>query len=412
MRMLRRVCLATVLVVVDAASASAQEMSAEVIHWWTNPGESAALQVFADKFDEGGGEWINIGIEGGDNARTAGIDRILDGEPPTAMQLNIGLQFDELVANGHLRDLEEVAGESRWRDVLPPGIVDATMRDGRFYAVPVNIHGENWLWYNAKVLADAGIEPPTSYAELIAAGPKLEAAGVVPLALGGQTWQERITFYAMLLGEGGADLYEAVLRDQDVDLVRSDGFRHVAEMFGQLRDLVDEGSPGRNWNDATNMVITGKAAMQIMGDWAKGEFIAAHMTLGKDYGCILPGKENGYLMGGDVFVFPKVDDPAQQKAQLALATIMLDPETQVAFNMKKGSVPVRVDVDVSAMDACAQEGMALMHDPTKQIQSDIYLLTPDLRAALDNVIDAYWNTSSMSVDTFVDSFVSAIETAG
>lgn len=409
---LRAVCLIGAMTLAAPIGAGAQEMKAEVIHWWTSGGESAAIKVFADEFTAAGGEWIDNAIAGGSNARAAGLNRIVGGEPPTAMQFNTGKQFDEIVANGFLRDLDDIAAAGNWRDVLPGVIVDATTHDGKFYAVPVNIHGENWVWYNTKVLADAGVEPPTTYGELIAAGPKLEAAGVVPLALGGQPWQERLTFYAVLLGEGGRDLYMAVLGDNDIEAVRGDAFRGVAETYARLRDLVDVGSPGRNWNDATSMVITGQAAMQIMGDWAKGEFIAAGQTVGEEYGCIIPGEANGYIMGGDVFVFPNVEDAAQQAGQVALATLMMAPETQVAFNMNKGSVPVRLDVDVSAMDACAQQGMALLKDPANQIPSVNFLASPDLRGALDDVITEFWNTPSMTTDTFVENFVSAIETAG
>ena len=95
------------------------------------------------------------------NARTAGINRIVGGDPPTAMQFNTGLQFDEVVGNGFLRDLEEVAAAGKWRDVLPEAIIKATNREGKFYAVPVNIHGQSWLWYNTEVLAEAGVEPPS-----------------------------------------------------------------------------------------------------------------------------------------------------------------------------------------------------------------------------------------------------------
>ncbi len=97
--------------------------------------------------------------------------------------------------------------------------------------------------------------------------------------------------------------------------------------------------------------------MQMMGDWAKGEFIAAGQTPGKEYGCVVLGADGGYIMGGDIFVFPKIDDPAQKAAQDKLAEVMFAPATQIAFNMKKGSVPVRLDVDVSGMDMCAQMGM-------------------------------------------------------
>jgi glucose/mannose transport system substrate-binding protein len=413
MQRFRQVCLATALVAVGPALASAQEMQAEVIHWWTSGGESAAVKVFADEFTAAGGTWIDSAVAGGENARTAGINRIVGGDPPTAMQFNTGLQFDEIVGNGFLRDMEEVAQAGNWREVLPEAIIQATNREGKFYAVPVNIHGQSWLWYNAKVLADAGVEPPDTFEEMVALGPKLKDAGVVPLAQGGEPWQERLLFNSVMIGDGGTDLYLEVLGKKNIEAVRSDGFRKVAERFAELRDLVDEGSPGRKWNDATNMVITGKAAMQVMGDWAKGEFIAAGQTAGKEYGCVILGgdQSGGYIMGGDVFVFPNVEDPAQQSAQEKLAELMMAPTTQIEFNKKKGSVPVRLDVDVSSMDVCAQKGMAALQDPARQIPSDSFLTTPDMYGALQDVITEYWNTPSMDVDTFVENYAAAMEAA-
>ena len=368
MQRFRQVCLATALVAVGPALASAQEMKAEVIHWWTSGGESAAVKVFADEFNAAGGTWIDSAVAGGENARTAGINRIVGGDPPTAMQFNTGLQFDEIVGNGFLRDMEEVAQAGNWREVLPEAIIQATNREGKFYAVPVNIHGQSWLWYDAKVLADAGIEPPATFEEMIALGPKLKEAGVVPLAQGGEPWQERLLFNSVMIGDGGTDLYLEVLGKKNIEAIKSDGFRKVAERFAELRDLVDQGSPGRKWNDATNMVITGKAAMQVICDWAKGEFIAAGQTAGQEYGCVILGGDDfgGYIMGGDVFVFPNVEDPAQQAAQEKLAGLMMAPETQIEFNKKKGSVPVRLDVDVSSMDVCAQKGMAALQDPARR----------------------------------------------
>ncbi len=410
MGMIRQICLATAVIALGAAQASAQEMKAEVIHWWTSGGESAAVKVFADKFTEAGGTWVDTAIAGGEQARTAGINRIVGGNPPTAMQFNTGKQFDELAANGLLRDLDDLAATGKWQKVLPPAILKAITRDGKIYAVPVNIHGQNWLWYNTKVFKDAGVAPPKTFADLIAAAPKLKAAGAIPLAQGGQPWQERLLFNAVLLEEAGPDVYRKVLTGEDPDAVKSEGFRKAAETFGQLRTLVDEGSPGRNWNDATSLVITGKAAVQMMGDWAKGEFIAAGQTPDQQYGCtVLPG---GYVMGGDIFVFPKIDDPAQKAAQDKLAEVMFAPATQIAFNMKKGSVPVRLDVDVSGMDACAQKGMAELKEPALQIPSDNFLSTPDLVGAVQDAVTQFWHNPSMKVDTFIDNYASAVETAG
>jgi glucose/mannose transport system substrate-binding protein len=407
---IRQICLATAVITLGAASAGAQEMKAEVIHWWTSGGESAAVKVFADAFNAAGGTWVDSAIAIGESARTAGINRIVGGKPPTAMQFNTGKQFDELVANGLLRDLDDLADAGQWQKVLPPAIVKAITREGKVYAVPVNIHGQNWLWYNTKIFADAGLQPPKTFADLIALGPKLKQAGVIPLAQGGQPWQERLLFNAVLLEDAGADVYRKVLTGGDSEAVKSDGFRKAAETFGELRGLVDAGSPGRNWNDATNLVITGKAAVQMMGDWAKGEFIAAGQTPDKQYGCTILG--GGYVMGGDVFVFPKIDDPAQKAAQDKLAEVMFAPQTQIEFNMKKGSVPVRLDVDVSDMDVCAQKGMAELRDPAQQIPSDNFLSTPDLVGAVQDAVTQFWHNPSMKVETFIENYAGAVETAG
>lgn len=407
----RRITLAAVLLGSTASLAAAQEMKAEVLHWWTSGGESAAVKVFADRFDAAGGTWVDTAIAGGVNARTAGINRIVGGNPPTAMQFNTGKQFDELVSNDLLGDLEEDAVAGKWRDVLPSAIVEAATRDGKFYAVPVNIHGINWLWYNKQVFADAGIAEPKTWPEVLAAAQKLKEKGLIGLAQGGQPWQERTLFNSILVGEGGTDLFYAVYRDGDQEAVKGDKFKQVAELFKQLQTTVDPGSPGRNWNDATGMVIAGKAGMQVIGDWAKGEFTAAGLTPGKEYGCTVVG-EGGYLMGGDVFVFPKNSDPAVRATQLKLATVMLDPETQIAFNTKKGSVPVRLDVDVSGMDACAQAGAAALKDPKRQVPTTDFLISPDLSGALDDVITQYWNNPAMGVDEFVAKFTGAMQTAG
>jgi glucose/mannose transport system substrate-binding protein len=132
-------------------------MKAEVLHWWTSGGESAALKEIADRYKTAGGEWMDTAIATGEAARAAGINRIVGGNPPTVMQFNTGRQFEELVTNGFLRPLNEVAEANKWSQILPGAIVEAISRDSKFYAVPVNIHGQNWLWYNVAVLKKAGV---------------------------------------------------------------------------------------------------------------------------------------------------------------------------------------------------------------------------------------------------------------
>jgi glucose/mannose transport system substrate-binding protein len=403
--------LAAATALISVPAFAADPTKAEVLHWWTSGGESAAVKVFADKFNAAGGQWIDAAIAGGEAARAAGINRIVGGNPPTAMQFNTGKQLDELVNNGYLANLDAEAAAGKWKDVLPPAITAASVRDGHFYALPVNIHGQNWLFYNSKVFADAGLAEPKTWSDVIAAGPKLKAKGIIPLAHGGQSWQDHILFDAVLAGEGGSDLYMKVYGKDAAAAIADPKFKHVAETFIAMKDLMDPGMPGRNWNDATAMVITGKAGMQVMGDWAKGEFIAANETPGKEYGCVVPGA-GGYVMGGDVFVFPKNKDPSAQAAQEKLSTLMLAPDTQIAFNMKKGSIPVRLDVDVSGMDVCAQKGAAALKDPAKQLPSTSFLISPDENGALNDVITQFLNTPGEKVDDFIAKFGAAVKTAG
>jgi glucose/mannose transport system substrate-binding protein len=396
------------MAVAAALPVQAQEMKAEVLHWWTSGGESAAVKVFADRFKAAGGTWVDTAIAGGQNARTAGINRIVGGNPPTVMQFNTGKQFDELVSNALLNDLDQVAAAGKWGEVLPPALVEAITRDGKIYAAPVNIHGINWLWYNKKVFDEAGIAEPKTWAEVLVAAQKLKEKGLIGLAQGGQPWQERSLFNSVLVGDGGTDLFLQIYRDGNLDAVKSDKFKSVADLFHQLHETVDAGSPGRNWNDATSMVITGKAGMQVIGDWAKGEFTSAGLTPGKEYGCAIVG-QGGYLMGGDVFVFPKGGDTV---VQAKMAEVMFDPETQIEFNKKKGSVPSRLDVDVSSMDACAQAGAAALRDPARQVPTTDFLISPDLSGALDDVITQFWNNPGMTTDEFVEKFVDAFQSAG
>ena len=79
--------------------------------------------------------------------------------------------------------------------------------------------------------------------------------------------------------------------------------------------------PGRNWNDATAMVITGKAGVQMMGDWAKGEFLAANQTAGKEFGCVVPRRRRRLCHGRAMCSCSRrLKDANGSSAQAKLAT--------------------------------------------------------------------------------------------
>lgn len=382
---------------------------AEVIHWWTSGGESAAVREVAQAYAAAGGTWIDSAIAGGDQSRAVTINRIIGGDPPTAAQFNTSKQFLDIIEEDMLNDVDELARRQHWDQLLPEPIVGVIKVKGHWYAAPMNVHMQTWLWYSKAAFARAGIEKePASVDELFAALDKLKAAGLIPLAHGGQSWQEVILFSSMLSNLGGRELYLKVIRDRDQAAIASDAFRKVLLAYKRLQSYVDPGSPGRNWNDATALVIAGRAGIQIMGDWAKGEFTNAGQTPGREYGC-LPGlsPRSPYLIQGDVFVFPKTEDREALRAQRLMASVVEQPGVQIRFSKLKGSLPVRTDLDTSGLDLCAQKGMAILRDRSRPLGVTEVYLTPDQNGALQDVLTAYWNTG-MPVEKAQKSIASAL----
>jgi glucose/mannose transport system substrate-binding protein len=409
-QLLPALCALSALCASGAGAGAAQPgPRAEVIHWWTSGGESAAVKQVAQAYRGLGGAWVDTAIAGGDQSRAVTINRIIGGKPPTAAQFNTSKQFLDIIDEDMLNDVDDIARRDGWDRMLPAPIIDVIKVRGHWYAAPMNIHMQTWLWYSKPAFARAGIaREPRSVDELFAALDKLKAAGLVPLAHGGQAWQESILFSMMLSNLGGRDLYLRVIRDRDQAAIRSNAFRHVLLAYKRLHGYVDAAAPGRNWNDATAMVIKGRAGIQVMGDWAKGEFTAAGQLPERDYGC-LPGLSptSPYLVQGDVFVFPKTDDPATLQAQKLVARVVADPAVQLRFNKLKGSIPVRPDVDQSQLDACARKGMAIVHDRARPLGVMEIYLTPDQNGALQDVLTAYWNTA-MPVERAQSAIASAL----
>jgi glucose/mannose transport system substrate-binding protein len=384
--------LATLLWALASACLAAGP-KAEVIHWWTSGGESAAVKKIAEAYAAEGGVWVDTAIALGEQARSVAVNRIVGGNPPTAAQFNTSKQFLDIVEQGLLNNVDDIALRDGWDKALPETVLNVIRVKGHYYAAPVNIHMPSWFWYSKAAFKKAGIESePKSMEELFAALDKLKAAGLIALAHGGQSWQDNTVFTAVLANTGGTELYLKVLRDRDAKAIQGDAFRKVLLSFKRLQSYVDKGSPGRNWNDATAMLFTGKAGVQIMGDWAKGEFSLANQVPGKDYGCIAGfGPKSPYIIQGDVFVFPKTSQPEAIKAQKLLAGVMLAPATQVEFSIRKGSIPARTDVAATKMDICAQQGIAILKDKSRHLGNGEMYLNPDQNGALADILTTYWN---------------------
>ena len=359
---MRRLSIAASLVFSATLPAWA-EPSVEVMHFWTSGGEAAALSAVRDKVVSQGVAWVDAPVAGGggDQAKTALQARIAAGDPPAAM-LMLGQNIIDWANEGLLGNVDALAASEGWDAALPQAVKDFTKIGGHYVSVPTNVHRTDMIWASKAAFDKIGATYPTTWEELNALAPKFREAGIIPLAHGGQAWQEAYMFEAVALGVGGADFYRKALVDLDDATLRGPGMVAVFTEIAALRGMVDPNFPGRDWNLASAMVIKGEAAMQIMGDWAKGEFTNAGKVPGVDFACIPVPKAKGdgfvYLVNS-LSLFTQTS-PEAQKAQEVLASSIMDKDVQIAFNKAKGAIPARIDLDLSGLDACAQATSAAL----------------------------------------------------
>ena len=357
--MLRQFSKTAVLASVASFGASAAlAEDVEVLHWWTSGGEAAALNVLKEDLESQGIGWKDMPVAGGggEQAMTVLRARVTAGNAPTAVQM-LGFDILDWANEGALADLNAVAAAEGWDEVVPDALKAFAKSDGKWVSAPVNVHSTNWVWANKSVLDASGIAVPTTWDEFVAAVGALAAAGVTPIAHGGQAWQDATVFDAVAMSVGGPELYKAAFIDLDPEALGSDAMREAFDRMAFIRANVDENFSGRDWNLATAMVINGEAAFQMMGDWAKGEFLNAGKVPGEDFLCFrFPGTAAQVTFNADQFAM--FDQGAEvSPEQAALASAIMSPSFQSAFNVVKGSVPARIDVSDEAFDACGKRGM-------------------------------------------------------
>lgn len=356
MKLIAGALLATVAVL------PAKAAEVEVLHWWTSGGEAAALEVLKKDLEGKGVTWKDMPVAGGggEAAMTALRARVTGGNPPTAVQA-LGFDITDWAKQGVVGDLTDVATTEGWDKVIPEALQKFSKYDGKWIAAPVNVHSTNWVWISKKALDAAGGKAPESWDELVAVLDKMKANGITPVAHGGQPWQDATIFDAVVLSLG-TDFYKAAMIDLDPAALGGDKMVEAFDRMAKLRSYVDDNFSGRDWNLASAMVIEGKAGMQFMGDWAKGEFLKAGQKPGADFVCIrFPGTQGAVTFNSDQFMMFKVGD-ANKEAQLKMASAIESPSFQSAFNVVKGSVPARTDVPNDAFDDCGKKGMADLAD--------------------------------------------------
>jgi glucose/mannose transport system substrate-binding protein len=395
----------------------AQAGEVEVLHWWTSGGEAKAAAELKATMQAKGHTWKDFAVAGGagDAAMTVLKSRVVSGNAPAAAQIK-GPSIQEWAREGVLANMDDVAKADKWDELLPKAIADGLKYKGNYVAAPVNVHRVNWLWANPEAFKKAGAKIPTTWDEFFTAADALKKAGITPVAHGGQNWQDFTTFESVALGVGGADFYKKALVHLDAGTLKSPTMEKVLNTFKHVKSYTDKNAPGRDWNLATAMVIKGEAGMQLMGDWAKGEFLAAGKVPGKDFVCVAaPGSAKSYTYNVDSFALFKLKDPANQKAQQDLAAAIMSPEFQEVFNLNKGSIPVRLNMKLDKFDECAKTSAADFVASSKAgtlVPSIAHgMAVPSAsEGAIKDVVSQFWNDDKMTAAAAMDKLVAAAKT--
>ncbi|WP_368185730.1 ABC transporter substrate-binding protein [Aestuariibius sp. HNIBRBA575] len=349
-RILKTTLASGVAAIALAASGTAiAEPKTNMLHQWHSGANAAAINVLGEMYTAAGGLWNQTAIPGHTSNTIARLrSDVISGTPPSAVQLK-GPEIGEWANTGLTANMNDLAATEGWDDVVAPELVSVMSPHGEWVAVPMNIHRIDWMWASKSAMDTIGAtEMPKTWDEFNVLAAQMADAGLIPVAHGGQDWIDGTLFEIIVQGIS-TDLYRAAFIDLDLDALQGDD---MIAAFDQLRLMVgwmDPAFPGRGWEEPLNMMVTGEAGFYFHGDWAIGTMNAAGYEHGVDYLCAgapMNSGEPGYILNSDSVVFFEQDDPEYIEGQALLASTIMTPEFQRVFNVAKGSIPARMDVEL------------------------------------------------------------------
>jgi glucose/mannose transport system substrate-binding protein len=377
----------------------ADETELKVNYTWTSPAETAAIKVLINALKPQGIKWSDFNVIAHDTgANVSVMNMIAGGTPPDVfMDSTPGLYRDLAKMNLGV-PVDDVFNKIGATSNFPAAVKSAITVDDKMVKVPIGVHIDGMLYYNLDVAKKAGVDPTkwTSMDDVWKDFDKVKAAGFIPLAIGAQEWQERYLLHALMAGFHGS-LYDKFYAEKpDPSAFDDPALKQTLDLVRQFQQHADPAATNRPWNDTTSLVITGKALMQIHGDWIKGEFRNAGKVAGKDFGCIMIPGSSGVAVTVDAWGFVKSKDAAVTKAQEVLAATTVDPKVNAEFAAAKGSTPVVLNAPTDKLDECNKLVLDVLADPAKQHPNPNNTADADWYQATGQVIDHFWNDPSMT----------------
>ncbi|WP_111747882.1 ABC transporter substrate-binding protein [Salinisphaera orenii] len=406
--------------IVGTASAadSGDKPQIDVLNWWTSGSEAKSMRVLQQMLGDKGVKMNNDAVSGGggSNARTVLKSRIQSHNTPGVAQIK-GPKIQQWCETGLIGSMDKAAKSDNWDEHVAPRIAKSLQCDGEYVAVPFNVHRINWLWVNRSLLKEVDAEMPQTWSQFVGVLKKLKKADITPIAGGGNTWQVGTAFDALVGTVGDAKFYRKALIKLDQDALSSDKMVQAFKRLRTIQKYTDPNAAGLSWNHNTGMVVQGKAAMQIMGDWAKGEITNDGKTPGEEIACVtMPGNKNSYIYNVDTFEAFTVDSKSRQKAQAVFANTVMSPAFQRKFNMAKGSIPVREGTSLKGFDLCAKRS-AQLYKKAKKADALVPSMSQDMaevgavKGAIFDVIAKFYNTKDMTAQDAAETLASRVKQA-
>ena len=361
----------------------------DVVHWWVGDAESKALKVIVDEFERSGSKWVDTPHNDSESAHASVKSRVIGGNPPAAVLMVVGASSQEWSEGGLLNDVDSVAKSENWDSVLPDGVASASKQGGKYIAAPIFISTVNWRYANLSLLRSVGVDEPMSWGAFMTSLPRIQKAGYIPIAVGGQDWQETLLFDHVALGVAGAQYFRELL-DGNMNTIDSEDTSRVFTAMRALEPFTDAGKAGRSWGDTNNLVITDKAGYIFMGDWAKGGFLQANKNPGQDFSCQISPGSGMVLTAVDGFAFPKTSSGVDQNTQGKLASAMMNKDVQTKAALLKGALPARTDASTEGFDHCSQNALALLGSGSAALHWNVR--DSGFKGVLKDVVSQFWNS--------------------
>ena len=245
------------------------------IHWWhisTVADQKALFQKRADEYQAAHPNvTIEITVLENEAFKSKLTTVMQSGDPPDLFQSWGGGVMNQYADAGLLKDITPDLAQNGWGASFGPGALAVYSYNGKNYGVPRDF-GMVGFWYNKDLFAKAGIQaPPATWTDFLSDVKTLKTAGIMPIALGekdkwpGAFWWE---YLAVRLGGQAAFTAAVTRKGAFTDPPFIDAGQKLADLVA-LQPFQD-GFLGAVFNDESALMGNGKAAMELMGQWAEG----------------------------------------------------------------------------------------------------------------------------------------------